>query len=86
MTTDIRSRGGNPPSGFPPLDPRLRRGKSLKASASPPLSAIREKALEPGARSTPKPHPQRDAQPIVTRAELAPCTCPEHCERDHERD
>jgi hypothetical protein len=23
---------------------------------------------------------------ILTRAELAPCTCPEHCERDHERD
>jgi hypothetical protein len=28
----IRSRG------FPPLDPRLRRGRSLKASASPPQS------------------------------------------------
>ena len=24
--------------------------------------------------------------PIVTRAESAPCTCPERCERDHERD
>ena len=24
--------------------------------------------------------------PIVTRAESAPCTCPEHCERDHEND
>ena len=23
---------------------------------------------------------------IVTRAESAPCTCPEHCERDHEND
>ena len=23
---------------------------------------------------------------ILTRAELAPCTCPEHCERDHEND
>jgi hypothetical protein len=23
---------------------------------------------------------------IVTRAESAPCTCPEHCERDHEQD
>jgi hypothetical protein len=24
--------------------------------------------------------------PILTRAETAPCTCPEHCERDHEND
>jgi hypothetical protein len=24
--------------------------------------------------------------PILTRAEVAPCTCPEHCERDHEHD
>jgi hypothetical protein len=23
---------------------------------------------------------------IVTRAELAPCTCPDACERDHEND
>jgi hypothetical protein len=23
---------------------------------------------------------------IVTRAESAPCTCPDHCERDHEHD
>ena len=23
---------------------------------------------------------------VVTRAELAPCTCPEQCERDHEHD
>ena len=22
--------------------------------------------------------------PILTRAETAPCTCPEHCERDHD--
>ena len=51
-----------------------------------PTSLIREKPVEPGRRSEPKPEPRRDAQPIVTRAELAPCTCPEHCERDHERD
>ncbi len=24
--------------------------------------------------------------PILTRAETAPCTCPEDCERDHEND
>jgi hypothetical protein len=23
---------------------------------------------------------------VVTRAELAPCTCPDFCERDHEND
>lgn len=29
----------------------------------------------------------RDATIIVlTTAELAPCTCPEACERDHDRD
>ena len=36
----------------------------------------------------PAPAPSRPAvttpRPvIVTRAELAECTCPEHCERDH---
>ena len=24
------------------------------------------------------------SRPIQTRAETAPCTCPEHCERDHD--
>ena len=47
-----------------------------------PTSLIREKPVKPGARTTPKP--PRPA--IVTRAEVAPCTCPEHCERDHEND
>jgi hypothetical protein len=23
---------------------------------------------------------------VLTAAELAPCTCPEYCERDHDRD
>jgi hypothetical protein len=31
---------GNPPSGFPPLDPRLRRGKSLKASPTGPQELL----------------------------------------------
>jgi len=47
-------------------------------------SIVREKPLKPvrpGARTTPAAQP-----PIVTRAESAPCTCPEHCERDHEQD
>jgi hypothetical protein len=63
----------------PPLDPRVRRGTSLKAAAAPPL--IREKPVKP-----PTARPPRRRPPIVTRAELAPCTCPEHCERDHEND
>ncbi len=71
MSTMSRSRSGNPPSGFPPLDPRLRRGTSLKASASPPQLRDHDLGKWP---------------PIVTRAESAPCTCPEHCERDHEND
>jgi len=33
------------------------------------------------APAAPQPRP-----PIVTRAEVAECTCPEHCERDHEWD
>jgi hypothetical protein len=81
MSTLVRSRSGNPPSGFPPLDPRLRRGTSLKAAAAPPL--VREKPVKP---SIPRPPEPRRRPPIVTRAELAPCTCPEHCERDHEND
>ena len=39
----------------------------------------REKAVKPPS-ARPAPPPER---PILTRAELAPCTCPEHCERDH---
>lgn len=30
--------------------------------------------------------PAAPARPIVTRAETAECTCPDACERDHERD
>ena len=48
-----------------------------------PLSLIREKLVKP---TTARP-PARELRPeIVTRAELAQCTCPEHCERDHEND
>ena len=48
-----------------------------------PTSLIREKPVKPAARSMTAraPRPQ-----ILTRAEVAPCTCPEHCERDHEND
>ena len=48
-----------------------------------PSALIREKPVKPGGRTTPK-HPSRP--PLVTRAEVAPCTCPEPCERDHENE
>ena len=44
---------------------------------------IREKPLKP---KTASPAPQSERPPILTRAEVAPCTCPEPCERDHEQD
>ena len=44
---------------------------------------IREKPVKPAVRDAPAPAPR---PPILTRAETAPCTCPEHCERDHEND
>jgi hypothetical protein len=44
---------------------------------------IREKPLKP---KTAAPAPQAERPPILTRAEVAPCTCPEPCERDHEHD
>ena len=40
----------------------------------------REKPVKPAASRPPAPQPR---PVILTRAELAPCTCPEHCERDH---
>ncbi len=45
-----------------------------------PASLIREKPAKPAA---PRPAAPRAQQPILTRAELAPCTCPDHCDRDH---
>jgi hypothetical protein len=48
-----------------------------------PVSLIREKPVKPAAA---KPTAPRPRPPIVTRAELAPCTCPEHCERDHDNE
>jgi hypothetical protein len=85
MSSLIRSRSGNPASGFPPLDPPLRAGTSLKASAAPPQHLVREKSVKPRT-ATPAPSPRSERPPILTRAEVAPCTCPEHCERDHEHD
>ena len=43
---------------------------------------IREKPVKPK-----PPAPTAAERPtILTRAEVAPCTCPEPCERDHEHD
>jgi hypothetical protein len=47
-----------------------------------PTTLIREKPVKPVAPSTPSAGAPRPA--IVTRAESEPCTCPEHCERDHD--
>jgi hypothetical protein len=44
---------------------------------------IREKPVKP---TTERPSATTGRPAIVTRAEIAPCTCPEHCERDHEHD
>jgi hypothetical protein len=43
----------------------------------------REKPVKP---KTAAPAPRVERPKILTRAEVAPCTCPEPCERDHEHD
>jgi hypothetical protein len=47
-----------------------------------PTSLVREQPVKPPVLTTPTPR----RPPILTRAEVAPCTCPEYCERDHEND
>jgi hypothetical protein len=42
-------------------------------------------AAAPHAAADPRDLPERHS-PILTRAETAECTCPDACERDHERD
>ena len=42
----------------------------------------RERPMRP-ATAPSRPSPATPRPVIVTRAELAECTCPEHCERDH---
>ena len=45
-------------------------------------SVTRERPVKPAPpRRETTPEPARAT--ILTRAELAECTCPEHCERDH---
>ena len=44
-------------------------------------------AIKTFTRAFGSPRRQPPHRPVVlTRAETAPCTCPEHCERDHELD
>ena len=43
----------------------------------------REKPVKP---KTATPAPPQAHPTILTLAEVAPCTCPEPCERDHEHD
>ena len=42
----------------------------------------REKPVKPAATRR-ESTPETARTVILTRAELAECTCPEHCERDH---
>ena len=46
-----------------------------------PTALIREKPVKPAAARPAQPVPRAA---VVTRAESMPCTCPEHCERDHD--
>jgi hypothetical protein len=47
-----------------------------------PIQAIKTLTRAAGARQ-----PAQAQRPVIlTRAETAPCTCPERCERDHEVD
>jgi hypothetical protein len=46
-------------------------------------TVTREKPVKP---MTAAPPPRTTPPTILTRAEVAPCTCPEPCERDHEHD
>ena len=45
-----------------------------------------ERARRDGRPPAPRPEPPAPKTPILTRAETAECTCPDACERDHERD
>ena len=51
------------------------------------MSTTQTQARQPRERTIAASHaaPPR-SEPIVTWAERAECTCPEHCDRDHEQD
>jgi hypothetical protein len=62
-----------------PVNPYSRSGnpqKRIPAAGSPPSAGHIPEGVGFAAASA----------LILTHAEVAPCTCPEHCERDHEND
>ena len=72
MTTLTFPRSGNPQERIPAAESPPSAGQTPEGVGFAAAGAV----LTPVAlRPT-----------IVTRAESAPCTCPEHCERDHEND
>jgi hypothetical protein len=50
------------------------------------MSPILERALTIVRRPQLRPEDRERRTVILTRSETAACTCPEHCERDHEND
>jgi hypothetical protein len=46
----------------------------MEAATAPPEQTTKERAA------------RRATILVLTTAELAPCTCPDTCERDHDRD
>jgi hypothetical protein len=72
MTAVTFSRSGNPRKRIP------------AAESPPPAGQIPEGVGFAAASALLTAHAPRPR--IVTRAESAPCTCPEACERDHEND
>ena len=80
MTAWAFSRSRNPRQRIPaaqspPAAGHIPEGVGF-AAATAVLTPVR-----PATRIMRAPRPT-----IVTRAEAAPCTCPEDCERDHEHD
>ena len=49
-----------------------------------PAAASPQRAVNPAGAAFAAATAASPRQPILTRAETAPCTCPEHCERDHD--
>jgi hypothetical protein len=74
MTASTFPRSGNPRKPIP------------AAEAPRPAGQIPEGVGFAAGTAAPTSIERAPRPPIVTRAESAPCTCPEHCERDHEND
>ena len=65
-----------------PVNPHSRSGnpqKRIPTAGSPPSAGHTPEGVGFAAATA-------SSRRILTRAELAQCTCPEHCERDHEND